>query len=188
MHRAPGEITLCSDLLLVSGRRLHSADVATINILQTHAPNRSRAGHIRSCGARWYVHSLNNRSQNTTSHLARLSIRTTLSCLASHLLVHSRQFGVDLTFEVGEYPDTALDRSHFFSTKASELRDSRARDCKELEKTLTGTICNGNWNVMEEPWSGAGSARLTPVSGWEKGSLMSVSKKEQNQAEVHRKR
>ena len=30
---------------------------------------------------------------------------------------------------------------------------------------------------MEEPWSGAGSARLTPVSGWEKGSLMSVSKK-----------
>ena len=110
MHRAPGEITLCSDLLLVSGRRLHSADVATINILQTHAPNRSRAGHIRSCGARWYVHSLNNRSQNTTSHLVRLSIRTTLSCLASHLLVHSRQFGVDLTFEVGEYPDTALDR------------------------------------------------------------------------------
>ena len=74
MHRAPGEITLCSDLLLVSGRRRHSADVATINILQTHAPNRSRADHIRSCGARWYVHSLNNRSQNTTSHLARLSI------------------------------------------------------------------------------------------------------------------
>ena len=110
MHRAPGEITLCSDFLLVSGRRLHSADVATINILQTHAPNRSRAGHIRSCGARWCVHSLNNRSQNSTSQLARTPIRTTLSCLASHLLVHSRQFDVDFTFEVGQYPDTALYR------------------------------------------------------------------------------
>ena len=132
VHRAPGEITLCSGLLLVSGRRLHSADVATINILQTHAPNRSRADHIRSCGARWYVHSLNNTSQNTTSHLARLSIRRTLSCLASHLLVHSRQFGVDFTFEVGEYPDTALDRRVISSArKRSSVAIVEQGDCKE---------------------------------------------------------
>ena len=63
------------------------ADAATqrtsplLSILRTPAPHRSRAGHIHSCGARWYFHSYNNRSQKSTSHLARTPIRTTVSCL-----------------------------------------------------------------------------------------------------------